>query len=325
MSGADATANLRAWFVRGALLAAALTLVVVVSSAFLRHWQAGLACADWPACYGRVDADPDAAPALGVRVARAAHRVAATAVLALVAGLALVAWTQSPRWRRAGTPLALALAVTLALAALGVATPGSRVPAVALGNLLGGFAILALLAVAVAAARSPAADAPSPARDAAAIAVLLVALGNAALGGSVGAHFALRQCPAPGGIGSALPALWSNLSGIDPFRALAVVGGRIASPPAAAGLCPLHAATGGVVAFVVLALAFARRRRARALAAPLAGLPVPRAGPGARALATAPSLPLTLLHNLCAALLVSALAVAAAGVRVGPAMEVPRP
>ena len=73
--GADA-ARVHKWFVRLAVASAALMFVVIVASAYLRHWQAGLACPDWPACYGRVDVEAVAAPPLPVRAARLAHRLA---------------------------------------------------------------------------------------------------------------------------------------------------------------------------------------------------------------------------------------------------------
>ncbi len=43
------------WFLRLALLASALALVVVVLGAFVRLSDAGLGCPDWPGCYGYID------------------------------------------------------------------------------------------------------------------------------------------------------------------------------------------------------------------------------------------------------------------------------
>lgn len=43
------------WFLRIALLASALALVVVVLGAFVRLSDAGLGCPDWPGCYGNID------------------------------------------------------------------------------------------------------------------------------------------------------------------------------------------------------------------------------------------------------------------------------
>ena len=144
-------ARLRIVFGYMALAAAALTFVVIVASAVMRHTQAGLACADWPACYGRTDAlGADALPSTPVRIVRIAHRLAATSVLALVIGMLLVAWTQKPAWKREGVLALTALLVAAALAVLGLATPGAKIPAVTLGNLLGGYLMLALLSAAAA-------------------------------------------------------------------------------------------------------------------------------------------------------------------------------
>ena len=43
------------WFLRLALLASVLALVVVVLGAFVRLSDAGLGCPDWPGCYGHID------------------------------------------------------------------------------------------------------------------------------------------------------------------------------------------------------------------------------------------------------------------------------
>ena len=307
--GADA-ARVHKWFVRLAVASAALMFVVIVASAYLRHWQAGLACPDWPACYGRVDVEAVAAPPLPVRAARLAHRLAASSVLVAIAGLLLVAWTQAPRRPREGTLAAIAFALALGLAALGVATPGSLVPAVALGNLLGGYAILALLAAVATLARAPAGG-PKHAVGTRASAALCVVLGfavaAAVLGGAIGARFALAQCAAPGTLAAAL----ASLDAVAPFEALRVVAGRIAPPAAAAGLCSLHGAAGAIVALAAIGLAFVLRRAQPALAWPLTALALATSAAGALALAARPSLPLTQAHNALAALLIAALAAGA--------------
>jgi len=313
----EAGARLRLLFARMALAAAALTFVVIVASAFMRHTQAGLACADWPACYGRMEASgADALPSTEVRIARIAHRLAATGVLALVIGLLLVAWTQKPAWKREGSLALAALIVAAALAVLGLATPGSKIPAVTLGNLLGGYLMLALLAATTVSGRSRD-DAMVPTTSQANLralagAVLVLLLLQAASGGMIGAQYALTACPSVAacpvfGFGDLLAA-----GGLDPFRALSIVNGRVVPPGGAAGLHVIHRALGLAVAAVAFALAYRMRRIDRRAASLLAALAAVAPLLGAAAIAGMPSLPTTVLHNAAAAALVAVLAYLAA-------------
>jgi cytochrome c oxidase assembly protein subunit 15 len=127
-----------------ALLCAVLALLVVASSAYLRLHKTGVGCTPWPQCQAAATAQPPQADTFTAG-ARLLHRMAAAAML--VAVLLIVAGSVPPR----GTPqqareaFAL-LAVVVALAVLGVFTAGSRAPAVALGNVLGGFVMLGLSA-----------------------------------------------------------------------------------------------------------------------------------------------------------------------------------
>lgn len=313
-----AMARLRRAFAGLALAAAALTFVVIVASAFMRHTQAGLSCADWPACYGRMAiGDGDAVPSTGVRLARIAHRLAATSVLALIVGMLLVAWTQRPAWKREGMLALAAFIVAAALAVLGLATPGARFPAVTLGNLLGGYLMLALLAATCAAARRTDIGSVQRAPRVApsqwsTLAVLALVVVMATLGGTIGAQYALPACPTL----SACPAFsWDEFvtaGALDPFRALVIDGGRVVPPAGAAALHVAHRALGIVVAIVVLVLAWrwhrtdpraARMLVALALAAPILGV---------TAIAALPALWFTVLHNAAAASLVAVLTYLAA-------------
>jgi cytochrome c oxidase assembly protein subunit 15 len=308
-----AAARLRTLFAHAAVAAAALTFVVIVASAFMRHAQVGLACADWPACYGIFEATPADAPSLGVRIVRIAHRIAATCVLGLVAGLALVAWTQRPAWKKEGTLAALALALTTELAGLGVATPGARLPAVTLGNLLGGYLLLATLAATAAAARSDGARSlPSGAvLRGLALAVLAFVLVQAALGGSIGAQYALPACATLGKCPGFPFDEFRMTAALDPFRPLAIVGGRVVPPLDAAGVFVIHRTLAIVATVVSLALAWRLRVASRRVAATLGALALAAPLAGIGAILAVPSLALTVLHNACTALLVATLAVAA--------------
>lgn len=75
------------------------------------------------------------------------HRFAASGALVLI-GVIVLPSRSGPRANirsSVGSP-GIALAIALGLAALGIWTPGARMPAVAIGNLIGGFALFASLA-----------------------------------------------------------------------------------------------------------------------------------------------------------------------------------
>ena len=129
---------------------AALVLAVTSLSAFMRLSHAGLGCADWPQCYGQslrqlqqgipVSADEQTV----IAVVRFVHRVLATIALLLVVTMVLVCLGSRPLMRSEGAAALVLLGLALFLAVLGRWSSGARLPAVALGNLLGGFAMLAL-------------------------------------------------------------------------------------------------------------------------------------------------------------------------------------
>jgi cytochrome c oxidase assembly protein subunit 15 len=132
-----------------AWLALLLLLAVTCLSAYLRHRAAGLGCEPWPSCFGqgeRVAAGTVVVGGQALTVARAAHRVTATLALLLVLAMVVVSLARRPRLRREGALSLVLLTLALMLAALGVVTPGSRLPAVAIGNLLGGLVTFALAA-----------------------------------------------------------------------------------------------------------------------------------------------------------------------------------
>ncbi|MBU6484078.1 MAG: hypothetical protein KGR23_04665 [Betaproteobacteria bacterium] len=126
---------------------AALMLLVVVSSAYIRIAHAGVPCAEWPACDSRGATASMVGD--GVRIARFSHRIAAGAVGVVVLLLVALTVTQRPRLARPRAIALAALAVTVALAVLGAGFAESRhpvpIPAVSLVNLEGGLALLALL------------------------------------------------------------------------------------------------------------------------------------------------------------------------------------
>ncbi len=111
---------------RGAAwLTFALLVVVTLASAFLRL------------------AEPAGVGGLAIDVARGAHRVSATVALVLAIGVAIFGWE---RLRPIGASRGVAVALVVlgvALSFLGRFTPSTH-PFVALGNPLGGLAMVAL-------------------------------------------------------------------------------------------------------------------------------------------------------------------------------------
>lgn len=343
----DAPVRLCTLFRRMAFASAALVFVVIVASAFMRHTQAGLGCDDWPACYARVGvADPAAGspdatdkvaagaarvpgtaatPSTGVRIARLAHRLAATGVLALVIGMLLVAWTQRPAWKREGVLATAALVVAGALAMLGIATPGAMLPAVTLGNLVGGYLMLALLAATWASARqrdigmrgpdstgaAPTARAPSLRWMA--LGALALVFVQAWLGGTIGAQYALTACPTVGACPSSPPDAASAAGAFDPMRALTIAKGRVVPPADSVHVHLAHRALAIVVLVAALIVAYALRRRDRDVSRLIVRLVFAAFLLGVASILAMPSLPLAVLHNATAALLIATLAVAAAG------------
>ena len=304
-----------------ACAAAALTFVVIVASAFMRHTQAGLGCADWPTCYARIAADATTATptSIGVHMARVLHRLAASAALVLVVGILLLSRRAADR--RQPALAGAALLVALALAALGLATPGARLPASPLGNLAGGLLMLALLAALAstiapgvngsrrhdAVASQPGVAAPSSRLRALVLVLLAAVFVQAIVGGLIGTQYALRVCPELGlctaSAGeSPLGAAW------NPFREPIVDSGRIVAPASASLLHAFHRLLGIVLAVATLALAFATRLANRPGAVLLASLALAAPLLGATAIVQMPALTITVLHNAVAAALIATLA-----------------
>lgn len=202
--------NTRALMLRRTSLACALLVISVVGlSAYIRLSALGLDCAPWPQCYGQAAA---AAPSATIDVLRLLHRITATALLPLLLLLLMGGFARKPeRWEQRWTAVA-AVAITVFLAVLGRWTSGAKVPAVALGNLLGGFVLFALCLRMAFVGRLQAAARELPAgtrgwRLAAIAAVLL----QAALGGLVSSGLAGLSCP---GLACTLPdpVAWTALN-----------------------------------------------------------------------------------------------------------------
>ncbi|MDH3588580.1 MAG: COX15/CtaA family protein, partial [Gammaproteobacteria bacterium] len=199
------------WFHRLALLGTVLTLVIVMSGAWVRLTDAGLGCPDWPGCYGHLmppateqaiaasnAAYPDSPVDSGKAWREMAHRYAIPLLGIIVLALAGIAVAMHkdllmPFW----VPLLLVPLLGVQ-ALLGMLTVTLQLkPIVVLAHLLGGMTTLALLAWLALRTRPRAPrliGAESRFRSAAMVALLIVFL-QIALGGWTSANYAAVACP----------------------------------------------------------------------------------------------------------------------------------
>lgn len=297
---------------RMAIACAMLVLAITSLSAYIRLGNVGLGCADWPQCYGsklrqaQQGIATKVSESQGTVAARMLHRMVAVAALLLIIVMAMACFTGKPvLWREGWMALAL-LALALFLAVLGRWSGGARVPAVNLGNLLGGFAMLAfcwrLQQRAQAAAVLPK---DFRLRWLAWMAALLL-LGQIAVGGLVSAGFAGLSCTGLPGCGANLPVAMS-FEAFDPWRE-PVFAATMTAPANPAGAASHMAHRFGAI-ISLLAIGFLAcsaiahgRRRAGWVLLWLLGLEILLG-----VLLVALSLPLgvALAHNLVAALLLA--------------------
>lgn len=294
---------------RLALLCAAMVLAVTSLSAFLRLSKAGLGCDDWPECYGqelRRLQQGIAAPAeqqTATAAARLAHRITASAALLLVITMVMVCFGSRPLLMREGLLAIALLALALFLAVLGLWSSAARLPAVAMGNLLGGFLMLALsVRLATTHATPPAAGL----RPWIVAAVLLLML-QAAGGGLVSASHAGLSCSGWSDC-APLPALRaSGWASLNPWRE-PVLNAAPPFNPAGALANSLHRHAGLLLALLLLPLAWRawlRGRRGTGLL--LFALLAAQLAVGLSMSALSLPLGLALLHNLFAAALLATL------------------
>ncbi len=136
------------------LLVLLTTISINLLSAYIRHLEAGLDCADWPACYGQIGAyvEPDqtvAQMALApVAAAKKVHRGVATLLVVMV--LLLVVESRKQQGlrgvhRQFSTILPYIMAaILLLLSVVGPASYMKILPAIAVVNLTGGMALMVL-------------------------------------------------------------------------------------------------------------------------------------------------------------------------------------
>jgi len=291
--------------------ALALVMIVVIVSAYLRLAGSGLGCAGWPACYALIQSHGGvtslAAAHLVAPWATVTHRLAASTLGLLVLGIVATAL----RRRRApdqslALPFAL-LALTVFLSILGYRTPSPLAPWVALSNLLGGMAMLALLwwlgqrSVSAAMVR----DAALRLRPWALLGIVVVFF-QIALGGWVSANFAAAACTDFPGCGGFpwLHGPWRESFNLT--RMLPVTDGGAVVVGDTGKVIHLAHRAGALLVFVYIGWLGVRavaRAPTRATGATMLGLLALQVVLGIAAVAYGLPLAVVTLHNAVAALL----------------------
>lgn len=294
-----------------------LVLMLVSVSAYLRLDHSGIGCADWPSCYGQIGEPAAEAPTIEStyeRLGREAqeplswatpvHRLVASLLGLCVLGMALVSLRTG---RDRVTSLSL-LALTVMLAWLGIHSGGLHNPAVVMGNLVGGFAMLALLGWFVFRRAQPKCRIDFANRRWVAAALLLLC-GQIVLGGLTSANFAASACQTlPDCHGSYLPG--ENLGTAFDLSREHNIGptGMALGGPERADIHMLHRIGAVVTAFAcVFAGIFALRSGAGGNAALVIAIVIAEFGVGVASVLSDIPIEVAVAHNWLAAILLLAL------------------
>jgi len=183
---------------RMAIIGLLLVMLLVLLSAYLRLDQSGIGCTPWPECYGNIGPTKSQSNLQNaydrlveqarepMSWTRPLHRLVASVLGLLALGIAGMSI-------RAGNRRGLALSIlglTVFLAWLGIYSEGLHNPAVVLGNLGGGFAMLGLFGLLVF-DKKRSKDKNAKIINNAAIAMVCL---QVLLGGLTSANFAANAC-----------------------------------------------------------------------------------------------------------------------------------
>jgi heme A synthase len=279
----------------------ALSLVILLASAYIRLGGAGLGCGQWPDCYGEILAGKQSLHTEGARIL---HRSAAS--LALVLGFVLAWQSQRPKPieppARYGAML-LALMILLTFVGLFSSTPHRTWASFI--NILGG-ACLVLLSWRTALA---AGTDPSPSPSGRPTALLHAGLGllvvTIALGALIGARYAATACPTlPGCSDQYWPAA-AGWNALDPFVTIAGI-----APLGDAGGVALHllhryCALATLLLLGLGGLQALAQPASRTSAAVMLILLLVQVSLGILTVASGFSLGLAMAHSLCATVLLT--------------------
>lgn len=285
-----------------ALLTCLLSIGVVGVSAYLRLSGAGLNCADWPSCYGRILAGLPHAPWEGARLA---HRIVATLALLAAILLAWRCWRPQPL-QPAARYATLLLGLMLFLSVVGVWSSDPRMAAVNFINLLGGLGLVTFswrVAITSEPSRLLEHGKGGPACRAALAALTLTVL----LGGLIGARYAMPACGTlPDCQGVWWPA--AGWSALHPFVVMAGPAGPGEAGGVALHLLHRYAAVLAALLLAIVALRLRKMRRARNAALAVLALLLLEGLIGALTVGSGFPLWPAVAHNVGAALLLAAAA-----------------
>lgn len=290
---------------RLALPLAALCFVVMLLSVYLRLDNAGLGCADWPACYGRLLTEGSRSHT-EMTVARALHRL--TASLALVLAI-VVAWKSlrpSPLQPVARNAVLLLL-LMLFLSVIGILSSDPHRVAVSFLNILGGLGLVSFSWRVLRASESAAPPPSPPPRDIAVHFGLATLTASILLGALIGARYAAVTCtslPDCGGTWWPAAAGWSAL---DPFVQLSVAPAASDAGGVALHLLHRYAAVATLLLLGAVGLRALRQPATRAAARVLLLLLALAVTLGVLSVASGFNLWLTVAHSASAASLLAAI------------------
>lgn len=295
-----------------------LVVVLVSLSSYLRLDHSGIGCEPWPACYGNIGIAGDA-PDVGdtyerlleearqpLSWATPVHRLVASILALLILSMTLLAYLRKSD--RAITSALLVL--TVALAWLGIYSEGLHSPAIVMGNLGGGFAMLGLLGWMVLRPPTDAAKADKALRNWILLAIVTLCL-QILLGGLTSANFAASACQTlPDCHGSYLPG--SGLATAFDLTRTHDIGptGLVLGGAERAAIHKLHRLAAVLTLFAVAgaaALAWKRGRELRIWAYVAMALVATEFLDGVSAILTGLPIAVAVAHNWLAALLLLAL------------------
>ena len=280
---------------------AALSLLVVLVSAYIRLGGAGLGCAAWPECYGQLLAG---APHPHTGWVRILHRTAASAALLLGFWLAWQCTRPVPLRPLSGHASAL-LAVMILLTVVGLFSADPHRVWAGFINMLGGL-LLVLISWRIAALAGGKSPAPAARVDGALRLGLVLLAAAMALGAMIGARYAALACPTTP---SCAGTWWPAGAGLAALNPVAMVAAPLAAGDAGGVALHLLHRYAALAALLLLGLAALRglgQPSARGAALTVLALVVVEFALGGLTVASGFSLGLAVAHSVGAALLLVA-------------------